>query len=250
MPPQPKCDPSLRAHPQGGRGDRDGLELLETTGQCSRPQACTLFMPRNPAPTFPKDASSSGLLSTPAACSPRPRRWLPGGRAEAQVRQATRPSRASRPEGLGPARLHRLSAPAQPVFKRSRPLYVLVQIKGKAFRFHLAVLPLQPQAASRVRAEAASSPRWTLGRGRAHKGGGRAASSGPPALLRAEGPALRPEQCLPERHRDTGFLAQQGQRSHRQLGWVGVYVLEDTEPKQGGATSARTGAGVRWPRGE
>lgn len=198
MPPQPKCDPSLRAHPQGGRGDRDGLELLETTGQCSRPQACTLFMPRNPAPTFPKDASSSGLLSTPAACSPRSHRWLPGGRAEAQVRQATRPSRASRPEGLGPARLHRLSAPAQPVFKRSRPLYVLVQIKGKAFRFHLAVLPLQPQAASRVRAEAASSPRWPLGRGRAHKGGGRAASSGPPALLRARGAGSAP-RTMPSR---------------------------------------------------
>lgn len=105
-------------------------------------------------------------------------------------------------------------------------------------------------AASRVRAEAASSPRWPLGRGRAHKGGGRAASSGPPLCSAPEGPALRPEQCLPERHRDTGFLAQQGQRSHHQLGRVGVHVLEDTEPKQGGATSARTGAGVRWPRGE
>lgn len=187
---------------------------------------------------------SCSLLPTPL---PLAARRVGGGTGQAGHPPLTR---ASQPEGLGPARLHRLSAPAQPVFKRSRPLYVLVQIKGKAFRFHLAVLPLQPQAASCVRAEAASSPRWPLGRGRAHKGGGRAASSGLPALLRAEGPALRPEQCLPERHRDTGFLAQQGQRSHRQLGWVGVYVLEDTEPKQGGATSARTGAGVWWPRGE
>lgn len=216
--------------------------------------------------------SAAGLKPAPSSCPeilPPPSRRTPAPRAcSALLQPAPHAPTAGCPAGGRRHRSGRPPAPHESLSARgARPRQASQALSSCAASFQKKSPPLRSStdqrksiplpsrssatsAASRVRAEAASSPRWTLGRGRAHKGGGRAASSGLPALLRAEGPALRPEQCLPERHRDTGFLAQQGQRSHRQLGWVGVYVLEDTEPKQGGATSARTGAGVRWPRGE
>lgn len=201
-PPQLKCEPRPRAHPQGGRGDRDGLGLLETSRQCSTP--------RNPAPTFPKD-------TTPRACSPLLR---PDPHASLSQR------------GSAPTSPHRLSAPGQPVFKRSFSLYVLLQIKEEVLRFYVNCKPRE--------SEAASPACRTLEGGRA-KGQRRAVGASRFAPRCPKGPLCA--ENFP-RETDPGLLAQQGERSDRhRAGWVSVR-LEDSEPKRVGPISARTGAGV------
>lgn len=121
----------------------------------SRRPACTLFLPRNPAPSSP-GRQPLGLLSTPAAQSPRAlHRWLLTGRAR---QGQAGPGRVRQ----GQAGSGRAAPPAWQAAARFslRGLLQIKEARSAFIRFYLCHYDL-------VRAEAASSPCWTLGRGRA-----------------------------------------------------------------------------------
>lgn len=164
--------------------------------------------------------SAAGLKPAPSSCPeilPPPSRRTPAPRAcSALLQPAPHAPTAGCPAGGRRHRSGRPPAPHESLSARgARPRQASQALSSCAASFQKKSPPLRSStdqrksvplpsrssatsAASRVRAEAASSPRWTLGRGRAHKGGGRAASSRPPALLRARGAGSAP-RTMPSR---------------------------------------------------